>query len=171
MWFDSWSDLGRVALLGAASYAFLILALRVAGKRSLAQLSAFDFVVTVALGSVLATILLSSDVSYAEGALALGLLIALQFVVALGISRSRTARRVATSEATLLAAHGELLEDALRRHRLGRDDVLGAARSRGLGDLSLVGAAVLEANGEISVIPRDRLGDGSTLPFEQFAQD
>ena len=80
MWFDSWSDVLRTLLLGGAAYVTLVLVLRVSGRRTLSQLNAFDFVVTVALGSTLATILLSSDVAWAEGATALILLAALQFV-------------------------------------------------------------------------------------------
>jgi len=61
--------------------------LRVSGKRTLAKLNAFDFVVTVALGSTLATILLNSTVSWAEGAVALAVLAGLQFLVAVVASR------------------------------------------------------------------------------------
>ena len=67
MWFDSWGDLVRRVLVGITAYASLVLVLRGSGKRTLAQLNAFDLVVTVALGSVLATILLSPDVSWSEG--------------------------------------------------------------------------------------------------------
>ena len=74
MWFQSWSDLLRVLLVGTAGYAAVVVLLRVTGKRTLAKLNAFDLVVTVALGSTLATILLSADVSWSEGALALALL-------------------------------------------------------------------------------------------------
>ena len=67
MWFDSWRDLVSVVLVGIAACASIVLVLRGIGKRTLAQLNAFDLVVTVALGSVLATILLSPDVSWSEG--------------------------------------------------------------------------------------------------------
>lgn len=67
MWLDSWSDLGRILAVGASAYVSLVLVLRFSGKRTLAELNAFDLVVTVALGSTLATILLSSDVSWSEG--------------------------------------------------------------------------------------------------------
>ena len=82
MWFDSWSDLVRVAVIGASAYVTVVVVLRLSGKRTLAKLNAFDLVVTVALGSTLATILLSSDVSWAEGALALAMLALLQSLVA-----------------------------------------------------------------------------------------
>src|SRR5690606_37762701 len=82
VWLDSWADLLRIVLVGTAAYAALVLVLRVSGKRTLGQLNAFDFVVTVSLGSTLATILLSTDVSFMEGLLALALLAGLQFLVA-----------------------------------------------------------------------------------------
>ncbi|HUH13323.1 MAG TPA: hypothetical protein VMK65_09445, partial [Longimicrobiales bacterium] len=59
MFFDSWTGLGRVLLVGALAYAALILILRISGKRTLTKLNAFDLVVTVALGSTLATTLLT----------------------------------------------------------------------------------------------------------------
>ena len=94
MWIDSWDAIGRVLLVGAASYGTLVLILRATGKRTLSQLNAFDFVVTVALGSTLATILLSSSVSWLEGLTALILLAGLQFVVAWSSSRRSEERRV-----------------------------------------------------------------------------
>lgn len=71
----------RILLVGAASYVFLVVAIRAFGKRTLAQLNAFDFIVTVALGSTLATIILSSHVTWAVGAVALALLVLLQYIV------------------------------------------------------------------------------------------
>ena len=65
--FQSWSRLERVAIVGGAANLPLLLMLRVSGKRSLAKLNVFDLVVTVALGSTLATTLLSKTVALAEG--------------------------------------------------------------------------------------------------------
>src|SRR5919106_4441321 len=81
MLFDSWAGLGRVLLVGTLAYAALVLLLRISGKRTLTKLNAFDLAVTVALGSTLATVLLSSSVALAEGVLALGLLISLQYLI------------------------------------------------------------------------------------------
>lgn len=75
MFFDSWSGLLRVVVLGFCAYLTLVVALRLSGRRTLAKMNAFDLVVTVALGSTLATVLLTSDVALAEGTLALVLLI------------------------------------------------------------------------------------------------
>ena len=73
--FESWESLRRVLLVGSAAYVMLIVMLRVSGKRTLSKMNAFDLIVTVALGSTLATVLLDRNVPLADGVLALGLLI------------------------------------------------------------------------------------------------
>lgn len=75
----SWEPL-RVLLVGVLSYAVLVATIRVAGNRTLAKMNAFDLIVTVALGSTLASILTSKSVAFVEGASALVLLVALQFI-------------------------------------------------------------------------------------------
>lgn len=69
----------RLLVVGPVAYVSLVLLLRVNGKRTLAKSNAFDLVVTVALGSTLATVLLSSTVSIAEGVLGMMLLVGLQY--------------------------------------------------------------------------------------------
>lgn len=162
MWFDNWPDVLRVLLVGAAAYAFLVLVVRVFGKRTLTQLNAFDFVVTVALGSTLATIILSSDVSWTEGAIAMALLVVLQYAVS-RLRRSRAGRAVLTADPTLLVRDGDFLDDQIARHRLTHADIRQTIRSSGVGDLGDVAAVILENDGSMSVITGSSLGDGSVL--------
>lgn len=163
VWFDDWPGIVRVLLVGVAAYASLLAFIRLAGKRALAQLNAFDLVVTVALGSTLATILLTSDVAYLEGAVALALLLGLQVVVAFATKRIGRLRRLLTAKPALLARDGIIDEGALGVHRVARADILQAIRSSGHGDLASVGAVILESNGTLSVIPRHSMGDESAL--------
>jgi uncharacterized membrane protein YcaP (DUF421 family) len=163
MWFDSWGDIARVLLVGTAAYATLIIVLRLSGKRTLSQLNAFDFVVTVAIGSTLATILLSADVTWSQGFAALALLVGLQFVVAVVASRWPRARSVISAHPVVLVRDGTLQRDAIARHRLTETEVEQAVRSSGSGDLSAIAAVVLETNGTLSVISRDKYGDGSAM--------
>jgi uncharacterized membrane protein YcaP (DUF421 family) len=163
MWFDNWPDIARTILVGGAAYAGLVAVLRLTGKRTLSQLNAFDFIVTVALGSTLATILLSEDVSWTEGMVAFGLLAGLQLLVALLSSIWPRLRSVFTSSPVLLVEHGEYRDEAIRRNRLTRSEVRQAIRSSGSGDVSQVAALVLETNGTLSVITTASLGDGSSL--------
>ncbi|MEJ5946065.1 YetF domain-containing protein [Pseudokineococcus basanitobsidens] len=163
MWFDAVGDLVRVALVGTAAYAALVAVLRLSGKRTLAKLNAFDLVVTVALGSTLATILLSADVAWTEGVLALVLLVALQLVVAQATTRVPALRRLVTAAPTLLLHEGRVLEDVLRRQRVSTDELRQAVRASGSGSLADVGAVVLESDGSLSVVPLAALGDSSAL--------
>ncbi|WP_410535264.1 DUF421 domain-containing protein [Streptomyces sp. KL2] len=163
MFFDTGYDLLRVAVMAACSYAALIAAVRLSGKRTLAKMNAFDLVVTVALGSTLATILLNATVSLAEGALALALLVALQFVSAWTAVRSRRFRRLVKAEPTLLLRDGRMLDEAMARQRVTGSEVLQAIRSQGVGSVEEVAAVVLETDGKFSVITRSRAGSGSSL--------
>lgn len=151
MWFDSWYDMVRLLVVGPVAYVSLVLLLRISGKRTLAKLNAFDLVVSVALGSTLASVLLSSQVSIAEGVLAMLLLVGLQYVVAWMQVRVPAVRRAVKSEPTLLYRDG-FLDDALRRQRITRQEVLQAARSQSHPDLSDVAAVVLETDGTLSML-------------------
>ncbi|AEF38649.1 DUF421 domain-containing protein [Hoyosella subflava] len=163
MWFDTWPDMFRVLAVGTAAYITLVLVLRISGKRTLAKLNAFDLVVTVALGSTLATILLNSDVSWAEGALALVLLATLQYLAAIVSSRVSLGRKVLTSAPTLLLHHGIVLDDALVRQRISTAELNQAIRASGSADLKKIAAVVLETDGSMSVITVEQFGEGSAM--------
>ena len=163
MWFDSWADIVRVLSVGSAAYVAVILVLRSSGKRTLAKLNAFDLVVTVAVGSTLATILLNSDVSFVEGVTALALLAALQYLAATISSRLKTGRSVLTARPTLLVSQGSFRYEALKSQRVSVDEIRQAIRSSGQGDLCQVAAVILESDGSLSVIADAKIGDWSAL--------
>jgi uncharacterized membrane protein YcaP (DUF421 family) len=163
MWSDTWKDIIRVLVTTAASYATLVLILRVSGKRTLAKLNAFDLIVTVALGSTLATILLNTTVSWSEGAVALGGLALLQFVVAVVTVRLPQVRNAVTSQPTLLVRDGRYLEERMRQQRVAHSEIRQAIRATGVGDLAKVAAVVLESDGTLSVIQSAQAGDLSAL--------
>jgi len=163
MWFDSWADVSRILAVGAAAYVTLVVVLRGSGKRTLAKLNAFDFVVTVALGSVLATALLNSSVSWADSATAMALLTGLQLVVAWSLSRRPSARTLATSRPSLLVKDGVVLEQSLREQRMTMAEIRQAVRANGAGSLADVAAVVLESDGTLSVISQNRVDTGWAL--------
>lgn len=154
LFFDGWFGLLRTLLIGALAYVALVALLRVSGKRTLSKMNAFDLVVTVALGSTLATVLLSRNVSLAEGVLAFGLLITLQFVVTWSSVRWRWIRRLVTGEPQLLLYRGDVLPRALRQARVTEDEVLAAVRAAGLALRGDAEAVVLETDGSFSVVRR-----------------
>jgi len=154
MFFDGWFGIVRVLVVGVGAYASLVLILRVSGKRTLSKMNAFDLVVTVALGSILATVLLAKDVALAEGIAAFGLLIGLQFVIAWLSARSRRVEGLVKAEPSLLWFQGRLQRQTLRRERVTESEVYAAVRAQGLANMDDAGAVVLETNGDLTVLGR-----------------
>jgi len=104
--FNTWAGLVRISIVGTLAYVALVLLLRISGKRTLSKMNAFDLVVTMALGSTLATIILSRDVALAEGVLAFAVLIGLQYAVTWLSVRSQAISRFVKSDPTLLFYRG-----------------------------------------------------------------
>lgn len=150
--FGSWDAVLRVALVGALAYAWVVILLRVSGNRTLAKTAAFDHVVTVALGSILATALLSKQVALIEGTAGFLLLVALQFGVAWLAARSPRFQALLVQEPAVLLRDGQLIPASMRRARVSEADVHSALRKSGLGRLEDAELVVLESDGTFSVL-------------------
>ncbi len=159
--FDSWSAMGRTVVVGVLAYLALVLLLRVSGKRTLSKMNAFDLIVTVALGSTLATVLLSTSVALVRGVLAFALLIGLQFAITWLSVRSQAVRGFVKAEPTLLVHKGRFLREAMRRERVTEDEILAALRSQGVAAVEEVVAVVLETDSSFSVVKRSGPDSGS----------
>lgn len=164
MFFDSAHDLVRVLVIGPMAYLSLIVILRVSGKRTLAKMNAFDFAVTVALGSTLATILLSKDVALLEGVLAFVVLAALQYGIAWTVLRSDRIEAAVKSGPRALLTDGVINQGAMREERVTEEEVKSAIRKSGIGDLALVAAVFLETDGTFTVIAKEKAGGRSAFP-------
>lgn len=162
--FDGWPGLFRTFVVGVLAYIALVTCLRISGKRTLAKMNAFDLIVTVALGSILATVLLSKDVALAEGILGFILLIMLQFVVTWLSVRSPRMNSLVKNEPTLLLYQGEFLRAAMRRERVMQDEIEAAVRQQGVATVEAIEAVVLENDGTFSVIQQGEIGEASGLP-------
>ena len=152
IFFDTWTSLGRVILVGALAYGGLVLMLRISGKRTLSKMNAFDLVVTVALGSTLATVLLNRSVPLAEGLAAFALLIGLQFVITWMSVRSDAVKNAVKCEPTVVVSNGTPLPDALKQQRVTMDEVQAALRQSGQDALDHRTTVVLETDGSMSVL-------------------
>lgn len=146
MFFHTWMDLLRTLIVGILAYSWLVFFQRISGKRTLSKMNAFDLIVTVALGSSLATILLSKDVSLAEGAFVIALLMGLQYVVTWLSVHAKGVDRVVKAEPTLLFYQGRFLEDAMREQRVVKSEILQAARSTGILSMERMEASQLSGN-------------------------
>ena len=166
MFFNDWTSLLRIVAVGVPAYIALVLLLRIGGKRTLSKFNAFDLVVTVSFGSTLASALLSSDISLSEVVAAFALLVLLQFLITWSSVRWTLVDRLVKAEPQLLYHRGEYLDDALKRERVTRGELLAAVRSQGHAGIEAVSAVVLETDGSISVTGQDPAGR-SALPTDR----
>jgi uncharacterized membrane protein YcaP (DUF421 family) len=163
MLFDSFDVLFRTLIVGTLSYILLIGLLRVSGKRTLAKWNAFDFIVTVAFGSLLATMLLSKDTSLAQGVFGFGLLILLQFILSWLATHYPKVRGLIKAQPTLLLYQGEFRQNALDEQRVTKGEIRTAIRNRGIAAIEDVEAVVLETDGSFSVLRRFEASSTSAL--------
>jgi uncharacterized membrane protein YcaP (DUF421 family) len=150
--FEGWPPLARTLTMGVLAYAVLVAIIRMAGKRVLSKWNAFDFIVTVALGSALASALLNEDVSLAQGAVGFAVLVLLQFLVTWLAVRFRSLERLVKAQPTLLLYRGRFHDEAMRRERVTRSELLATVRASGIANVEAVGAVILETDGSFSVI-------------------
>lgn len=160
-YFSGWEPLVRIVVVGTAMYVSLVLFLCISGSRTLSSMNAFDFIVTVAIGSAFGRALTAKDVAFSEAVVAFGLLVALQYAVTWVQIRWPLFRRVITNPPALLYFRGEFVDEELRRQRVAKSEIQSAVRKKRFGSLKEVEAVVLESSGEFSVI--GSVEDGSAF--------
>lgn len=169
IFFSGWKPILHTLIIAAVAYPAMLLMVRISGHRTLSKMNAFDLVVTVALGSTLASAITSSDVALAQGLLAFLLLIGLQSVVAWLARRSTRLETLVNGEPVLLFHRGAFLRAAMDEARLTESELLAAMRQAGASGQDDVESVVLETNGKLSVVERQgedrprRADDRSTL--------
>ncbi|WP_281974930.1 DUF421 domain-containing protein [Halobacillus litoralis] len=163
MFFDSWISVFKIIMMALLIYPAVILLLRISGKRTLSKMNMFDLVITVAIGSTVATILLSSQVKWLDGIAALSSLIFLQYAVTWLEVRSKTFTSFVKGEPQLLMYQGEMVGTAMKKERVKADEIRQAIRSQGVYSLGRVKAVVLETDGSFSVITKETDPGDSSL--------
>ena len=153
MIWSGWAELGRVVIVGGLGYVAALLLLRAAGQQALTKMTAYDLLVTIALGSVLATAVLSSQVKLDKAVLGFGLLLGLQRLFAWASERSRWVRNLVNNDPVLLVHKGRIVEGAMKKTNTSLDEIEAALRAEGRASLDGICGMVLETDGSISVIP------------------
>ncbi|NWO09792.1 DUF421 domain-containing protein [Chromohalobacter salexigens] len=151
----------HTVVVGIISYLVLIVVIRLSGKRTLSKWNAFDFVVTIALGSTLSTALVSTQVSLAQSLTAFAIIVLLQFAITFSSVRSPRVKNLVKSQPTLLLYAGEYRHSAMRQERVVEAEVMAAIRENGIADVERVYAVVLETDGTFSVIPEAGRSDSA----------
>lgn len=152
MFFQGWIVILRTIFLSTLMYISIILILRTSGKRTLATLNAFDFLISVTIGSITASTILSSDTKFFDGVAAIITIIILQFIVAKISVHSKLFNKIVKSEPTLLYNNGEYIKDNMKKMRVSEDDVLQEVRVNSGVTIDNVHSVILEANGKLSIV-------------------
>ncbi|WP_028999776.1 DUF421 domain-containing protein [Azohydromonas australica] len=141
-------------------YLFLLVILRLAGKRTLSEMSTFDFVLVLIISEATQNALVDDDRSVTTGLAVILTLVALDRLVAVIKTKFPRMEKFIEGTPLMLVDHGRVLEDRLKRSNVSVDDILQAARqNQGIGQLDQIKYAVLESSGGISVIPMDEHAD------------
>ena len=160
LFFKDWTAVLHVVICAVISFITLFIFIRISGKRTLAKLNAFDFVVTVTLGSTLSSMILKK-VPLVEGGAGLIVIIVLQYVLALMAKKSVRMERVINSSPTLVFYNGHFLQEAMDREVITKEEVYAEIRKYRIHKLEDVQAVVMELNGGFTVVKKSQ-GVGET---------
>lgn len=151
-WFEtSWTSVIAICITATVIYLAVIIFTRLAGKRSFSKMSSFDFAMTVAIGSIIASTILSKSVSLAEGVVGLAMVYILQIFVA--VLRQNTKFEKLIGNTPLLLMDGStLLHENLKKARVTEADLRSKLREANILEASQIRAVVFEATGDISVL-------------------
>lgn len=136
-------------------YVFLVLGLRLLGKRELGQMNIYDLVLIIVLANAVQNSMVGDDNSLAGGIVAAVTLLILNRLFTLALARSTRLEHAMVGEPVLILNDGQLIPDHMRREGVTREQVLTALREHGMDNLDQAHMCVLEVDGSISVVPKD----------------
>lgn len=155
-WFGiNWQQMLGIFISALGVYLGLMFYTRLMGLRSFSKLSSHDFAMTVGVGSILASTVLSKDPSLLQGLAAMACLFIFQAVISFLRRKSQSVKDMVDNPAIILMAHGEYIWDNLKEANLAKSDVQEVLRKNGLKNPEQVFAVIMETTGDMSVIKQD----------------
>jgi uncharacterized membrane protein YcaP (DUF421 family) len=146
-----WQELGFTAARAVLVYVVMLIVIRVLGKRTIGNFTAFDLLVALMLGEVVDEIIYG-DVTLAQGFTAILVVAACKYLTTWVTARSHGLNRILEGTPTELVRHGELVRKGMRAELMNEQEVLAALRLNDVSDMRSVKSAVLEVDGQVSVI-------------------
>lgn len=149
-----WNELLLTALRATFVYFYLLLLVRLLGKREIGASSAFDLLVALMLGDVVDEVIYG-EVTIAQGAVAMTIIAIWHLVNAFASYKSKIVDKITGASPTVLVKNGRIQHKELARERLNETELLAGLRLMSVDDLKEVRQATLEPNGQISVLKED----------------
>lgn len=138
-------------------YLFLLIILRLAGKRTLAQITVFDFLLLLLISEAVQQAMLGEDTSISAGVLAVLTLVGLEFILTMVKLKNKTLDKMVEGEPVIIVENGKPIKHRLEKERVDEEEILEAARRlQGLEHMNQIKFAILEKSGGISIIPKEK---------------
>lgn len=150
---DLLQDILQLVFFCLVTYITVIFIIRISGKRTLSKLNSFDFIITVCLGSIMATTVTDPSLPITRGLTAFATLVFFQYLISKLTTHWKPAQKVILFKPALLYYEGQYIDETLKKERISKQEILEAMRQSGFEDLENVKAVVLETEGSISIIP------------------
>lgn len=133
-------------------FSVMIIIVRISGLRTFAKMSSFDFASTIAVGSILASVVMGTDQSILKGSLALATIIGFQTIFSLIKRRSGKLKKIISNSPMLIMDGDRILYDNLAKTNVSEEDLIAKLREANVRNYGEVLVAVLESTGDVSVI-------------------
>lgn len=154
--YASLPTLGKVLISVIVIFSVIILITRISGLRTFAKMSSFDFASTIAMGSVLASVVMSTNNSLLKGGLALAGIVTFQSIFSYVVRKFKFFRKLLTNDPMMLMYQGKILKENLKKTNVGEDDLIAKLREANVIHFDQVLAVVLESTGDMSVLHSDK---------------
>ena len=148
----SFSTLLKVFISLLAIFSIIILITRISGLRTFAKMSSFDFASTIAIGSILASVVMNSNQSLLKGSVALAGIVLFQTAFSYGVRKSKAISDLLTNAPMLLMYEGKILYENLNKTNVGEDNLIAKLRESNALQMKEVRAVILESTGDMSVL-------------------
>lgn len=139
---------------GITSIVVLFMLSKVMGRKQVSQLNVFDYIIGISIGSIAAEMTLNNEIDFFEGVFAISIYAVFAYLITLLTNKSIIARRLLIGCPTVLIEDGKLNYKALKKSKLDLNDFLQEARIQGYFNLSEIEFAIMEANGQVSFLPK-----------------
>lgn len=150
--FNDWQTVLRIIFSGVFIYFTLILIMNLFGKRSIANLSMHDYVVTLAMGSIVASTIISKDATILDGLVGVLVLLTLQYLVTLTSIHYTNFFKTINAKPSVLFIEGEFIAENLKENRITENEIYSEIRMQGQTTSDNIFAVILESNGNLSII-------------------
>lgn len=150
----NYNELFNVVIRGLLSLITLFLVTKLIGKKQVSQLSLFDYVIGISIGNFAAEMTINLESEELYGIIAVLLFGGIAYLVSVGTMKSIKLRRFFMGSPTILIEHGKILQDNFYKVKYDINDMLEQCRVNGYFDISEIDYAIVEANGELSILAK-----------------